>query len=113
MADRIIRSMSDKLDEKFMAIGGKPAKAEITSEDILIAKIRDLQSQVNGLNGRVKDLEARLDRVAAAACTDQASPGARGSKCEACGGRGSVAINPGRPDVVEPCMACRGLGRRV
>lgn len=43
-------------------------RAEIASEDILIASIALLDA-------RIKDLEARLDRIAVAACTDQDSPG--------------------------------------
>lgn len=64
--------------------------------------------KIDRLDARIKELEARLDRIA-----DAARPRALSLECEACGGRGSVAINPGRPDVVELCLSCRGLGRRV
>lgn len=90
LADRIIRAMSDKLDEKFMAIGGESvesAKPEIT--DVL-------QRQIDRLDARVKDLGSRLDRLAVAACTDQDSPVSRDLRCQTCGGSG--------------CAYCYGTG---
>ena len=71
--------------------------------------IQTMNDKIERLDARVKELEARLDRIA-----DAARPRALSLECEACGGRGTVTIHSLRQGgFAEPCMACKGLGRRV
>lgn len=59
LADRIIRAMSDKLDEKFMAIGGEAACTDQTSPGS-----RDLRCQTCGGSGLVTQVPYVRDALA-------------------------------------------------